>query len=82
MIISFKVRFGTDVFKTDICKKSLNPQWNSEWFKFEVKLVYNCLKIGLCTTCKSNLSNVLSCFFLSFLQVEDESLQDEPLELR
>lgn len=36
MIISFKVRFGTDVFKTDICKKSLNPQWNSEWFKFEV----------------------------------------------
>lgn len=44
-----EVRFGTDVFKTDICKKSLNPQWNSEWFKFEV---------------------------------EDESLQDEPLELR
>ena len=35
--IIFKVRFGTDVFKTDICKKSLNPQWNSEWFKFEVK---------------------------------------------
>ncbi|XP_048766244.1 C2 domain-containing protein 5-like isoform X2 [Ostrea edulis] len=44
-----EIRFGPDVFKTDICKKSLNPQWNSEWFKFEV---------------------------------EDESLQDEPLELR
>lgn len=35
--------------KTEVCKRSLNPHWNSEWFKFEV---------------------------------EDEVLQDEPLELR
>ncbi|KAL5006835.1 hypothetical protein ScPMuIL_015641 [Solemya velum] len=44
-----EVKFGSDYFKTEVYKKSLNPQWNSEWFVFEV---------------------------------EDEALQDEPLELR
>ncbi|RUS91136.1 hypothetical protein EGW08_001049 [Elysia chlorotica] len=32
-----EVRFGPDIFKTEVCKKSLNPHWNSEWFKFEVQ---------------------------------------------
>lgn len=36
--ISFQVKFGNTTFKTDVCPKSLNPQWNSEWFKFEVNL--------------------------------------------
>lgn len=36
--IDFQVKFGNTTFKTDVCPKSLNPQWNSEWFKFEVKL--------------------------------------------
>ncbi|BFZ15978.1 hypothetical protein BsWGS_19017 [Bradybaena similaris] len=44
-----EVRFGSEIYKTEVCKKSLNPQWNSEWFKFEV---------------------------------DDEVLQDEPLDLR
>ncbi|KAK3095112.1 hypothetical protein FSP39_010454 [Pinctada imbricata] len=44
-----EIRFRNETLKTEVCKKSLNPQWNSEWFKFEV---------------------------------EDEALQDEPLELR
>lgn len=44
-----QIKFGSEVQKTDVYKRSLNPQWNSEWFKFEV---------------------------------EDEVLQDEPLELR
>ncbi|XP_052800136.1 C2 domain-containing protein 5-like isoform X3 [Mya arenaria] len=44
-----EIKLGPEGQKTDVCKKSLNPQWNSEWFKFEV---------------------------------EDEVLQDEPLELR
>ncbi|XP_026855271.2 C2 domain-containing protein 5 isoform X25 [Electrophorus electricus] len=43
-----EVKFGTTTFKTDVCPKSLNPQWNSEWFKFEV---------------------------------DDEDLQDEPLQI-
>ncbi|XP_035257820.1 C2 domain-containing protein 5 isoform X9 [Anguilla anguilla] len=43
-----EVKFGTTTFKTDVYPKSLNPQWNSEWFKFEV---------------------------------DDEDLQDEPLQI-
>lgn len=35
--------------KTDVYRKSLKPQWNSEWFRFEV---------------------------------DDEDLQDEPLQIR
>lgn len=38
ILIDFQVKFGNTTFKTDVCPKSLNPQWNSEWFKFEVKL--------------------------------------------
>uniref|UniRef100_A0A8B9IPM9 C2 calcium dependent domain containing 5 n=1 Tax=Anser cygnoides TaxID=8845 RepID=A0A8B9IPM9_ANSCY len=44
----FLVKFGNTTFKTDVYPKSLNPQWNSEWFKFEV---------------------------------DDEELQDEPLQI-
>uniref|UniRef100_A0A671LIK1 C2 domain-containing protein 5-like n=1 Tax=Sinocyclocheilus anshuiensis TaxID=1608454 RepID=A0A671LIK1_9TELE len=33
-----EVKFGNTTFKTDVYPKSLNPQWNSEWFKFEVDL--------------------------------------------
>lgn len=32
-----EVRFGNDITKTDVYRKSLNPQWNSDWFKFEVE---------------------------------------------
>ncbi|XP_050039850.1 C2 domain-containing protein 5 [Dermacentor andersoni] len=44
-----EVKLGNTCFKTEICKKSLNPQWNSDWFRFEV---------------------------------DDEELQDEPLQIR
>ncbi|XP_069867853.1 C2 domain-containing protein 5 isoform X5 [Dipodomys merriami] len=43
-----EVKFGNTTFKTDVYLKSLNPHWNSEWFKFEV---------------------------------DDEDLQDEPLQI-
>ncbi|MCJ8733654.1 hypothetical protein PDJAM_G00226120 [Pangasius djambal] len=36
-----EVKFGNTTFKTDVCPKSLNPQWNSEWFKFEVKPIWS-----------------------------------------
>lgn len=32
-----EVKLGQVTYKTDVCRKSLNPQWNSEWFKFEVR---------------------------------------------
>ncbi|XP_029678997.1 C2 domain-containing protein 5 isoform X1 [Formica exsecta] len=31
-----ELKFGTITYKTDVCRKSLNPQWNSEWYRFEV----------------------------------------------
>ncbi|KAL0117798.1 hypothetical protein PUN28_008888 [Cardiocondyla obscurior] len=31
-----ELKFGNITYKTDVCRKSLNPQWNSEWYKFEV----------------------------------------------
>lgn len=31
-----ELKFGNVTYKTDVCRKSLNPQWNSEWYKFEV----------------------------------------------
>jgi len=44
-----EIKFGSHSYKTDVCSKSLNPIWNSDWFKFEV---------------------------------DDEELQDEPLQIR
>ncbi|XP_020286342.1 C2 domain-containing protein 5 isoform X2 [Pseudomyrmex gracilis] len=31
-----ELKFGNTTYKTDVCRKSLNPQWNSEWYRFEV----------------------------------------------
>ncbi|XP_066976345.1 C2 domain-containing protein 5 isoform X1 [Macrobrachium rosenbergii] len=44
-----EVKLGTITHKTEVYRKSLNPQWNSEWFRFEV---------------------------------DDQELQDEPLQIR
>ncbi|KAK3887377.1 hypothetical protein Pmani_012068 [Petrolisthes manimaculis] len=44
-----EVKLASVTFKTEVFRKSLNPQWNSEWFIFEV---------------------------------DDQELQDEPLQIR
>lgn len=31
-----EVKLGNVTHKTDVFRKSLNPEWNSEWFRFEV----------------------------------------------
>lgn len=31
-----EIKLGSITHKTDVFRKSLNPQWNSEWFIFEV----------------------------------------------
>ena len=31
-----EVKLGDTTFKTDVFRKSLNPLWNSEWFRFDV----------------------------------------------
>ena len=30
-----EVTFASVTYKTDVCRKSLNPAWNSDWFRFE-----------------------------------------------
>ena len=34
-----EIKLGSVTQKTDVYRKSLNPQWNSEWFIFEVCFV-------------------------------------------
>lgn len=34
-----EVKLGNVTHKTEVYRKSLNPQWNSEWFRFEVCFV-------------------------------------------
>ena len=44
-----EVKLGGTTYKTEVYRRSLNPYWNSEWFRFEI---------------------------------DDEELQDEPLQIR
>lgn len=34
-----EIKLGSTTYKTDVCRKSLHPQWNSEWYRFEVRTV-------------------------------------------
>ncbi|XP_055328766.1 C2 domain-containing protein 5-like isoform X2 [Paramacrobiotus metropolitanus] len=31
-----EVRLANNIFKTDVCRRTLHPKWESEWFRFEV----------------------------------------------
>lgn len=31
-----EVKLGNVCHKTEVARKTLNPQWNSDWFRFEV----------------------------------------------
>ena len=31
-----KVKLGDTTYKTEVFRKSLNPAWNSEWYRFEL----------------------------------------------
>ncbi|XP_035219692.1 C2 domain-containing protein 5-like [Stegodyphus dumicola] len=44
-----EIKLSNNTYKTEVFRHSLNPEWNSEWFRFEV---------------------------------DDEELQDEPLQIR
>lgn len=35
-----EIKLGNTSYKTDVCRKSLNPLWNSEWYRFEVRIPY------------------------------------------
>ena len=31
-----QVKLGDTTYKTEVFRKSLNPAWNSEWYRFEL----------------------------------------------
>lgn len=37
-----EIKLGTITCKTDVYRKSLHPQWNSDWFRFEVSWWWWC----------------------------------------
>ena len=39
-----EVKLGNTTLKTDVYRKSLNPEWNSEWFIFEVMIYCICIR--------------------------------------
>jgi Ca2+-dependent lipid-binding protein len=61
-----EIKLASTTYKTDVCRKSLHPQWNSEWYRFEVKA----------------LSLFFAILNICFVQVDDSELQDEPLQIR
>lgn len=122
-----EVKLASVTFKTEVFRKSLNPQWNSEWFIFEVRelgideiwvpvcagycmhviLLYSSKSITVaprklligCTYEKLNLiivgvfvslafyKNYCIYYFVTrlmfmLIQVDDQELQDEPLQIR
>lgn len=32
-----EIKLGNTTYKTDVCRKSLHPTWNSEWYRFEAR---------------------------------------------
>lgn len=36
-----EIKFGSVTCKTDVYRKSLHPQWNSDWFRFEASFFLN-----------------------------------------
>lgn len=35
-----ELKLGSITYKSDVYRKSLNPQWNTEWYRFEVGCIY------------------------------------------
>lgn len=31
-----EIKLGNTTYKTEVCRRTLHPQWNSEWYRFEV----------------------------------------------
>lgn len=56
-----EIKLGSDTFKTDVYRKSLHPQWNTDWFRFEVS---DYLIIRYLGTLKIQTSATLSPIFM------------------
>lgn len=46
-----EIKLGSTTYKTDVCRKSLNPQWNSDWYRFEVRYFSILIEFSYNTSC-------------------------------
>ena len=57
---NLQVKLGDTTYKTEVFRKSLNPAWNSEWYRFELddmelqvwgylKVLIHRVRVMLCT---------------------------------
>lgn len=67
-----EIKLGHVTCKTDVYRKSLHPQWNSDWFRFEVRIRQAVV---------GSVTGIDFCW-MHVQQVDDEELQDEPLQIR
>ena len=78
-----EVKLGDTTYKTDVYRKSLNPNWNSEWFRFDVDgnhYIEN-------STFVRNMTMITWVFQYwssnpNWNVISDRDLQDEPLQVR
>ena len=50
-----EIKLGSITCKTDVYRKSLHPQWNSDWFRFEVWMRRNPFAQSPITECSDFL---------------------------
>ena len=79
-----EVKLGDTTYKTDVYRKSLNPNWNSEWFRFDVDgnlLIHCVLRFN---DSLFRLRRIIIAYHKSYKTsfITDRDLQDEPLQIR
>lgn len=69
-----EIKLGSITYKTDVYRKSLNPQFNSDWYRFEVIFLF-IVHLFI----NEWHENIL---YIYIFQLDDAELQDEPLQIR
>ena len=78
-----EVKLGDTTYKTDVYRKSLNPNWNSEWFRFDVDGIYiQLFHLVLMHQAVLIFAHTLLMILPFSFQFKDRDLQDQPLQIR
>ena len=82
-----EVKLGDTTYKTDVYRKSLNPNWNSEWFRFDVDgnhYIENSTFVRNMIRFRNRLTWVFQYWSSNpnWNVISDRDLQDEPLQVR
>lgn len=36
-----EIKLGSVIYKTDVCRKSLHPQWNTDWYDIYQSIIHS-----------------------------------------